>query len=99
MSAGVPIRLRPSAAACREVGDAFHDAEAGGWWLVVPADVSATFWPYREKLPNGAIWRWDGDEERPTLSPSLHLKIGGTAEVPLRTLWHGWLRAGVLVPA
>ena len=33
------------------------------------------------------IWGWDGDEERPTLQPSIH-DIGH---------WHGFLTAGVLV--
>lgn len=97
MSASTPIRLRSRLADCREAGDAYHDAEAGGWWLFLPSDTDATFWPYRERLQNGSLWTWDGDEERPTLSPSLHLQIGGTAEVPRRTLWHGWLRAGRLV--
>ena len=36
--------------------------------------------PYR-------VWQWDGNQETPTLSPSIHLV--GT--------WHGWLRAGKLV--
>ena len=32
------------------------------------------------------VWAWDGDEENPTLTPSLH--VPGT--------WHGFLRRGML---
>ena len=37
----------------------------------------------------GARWTWDGDEDKPTLEPSLHA-IG---------VWHGWVRDGMLVEA
>lgn len=37
----------------------------------------------------GRHWGWDGDEERPTLTPSVHC-LG---------FWHGWVRAGMLVEA
>lgn len=42
-------------------------------------------------FPNhcGASWSWDGNEEKPTLSPSLHA-VG---------VWHGWVRDGMLVEA
>lgn len=94
----LPIRLRPSVAECTEPGDAFHDAAAGAWWLYLPGDNAPTSWPYREPLPNGARWTWDGNETAPTLSPSLHLQCGGgDSHVPLRTIWHGFLRGGRLV--
>jgi hypothetical protein len=32
-------------------------------------------------------WRWDGDQDHPTVSPSIHV-VGQ---------WHGWLHAGRLV--
>jgi len=32
-------------------------------------------------------WTWDGNEEQPTVTPSIHA-VGR---------WHGWLRAGRLV--
>jgi Family of unknown function (DUF6527) len=32
-------------------------------------------------------WQWDGNEDKPTLTPSVHL--------PGR--WHGWFRAGRMV--
>ena len=37
----------------------------------------------------GAHWGWDGNEERPTLKPSVHT-FG---------VWHGWIRDGKLVEA
>jgi hypothetical protein len=40
---------------------------------------------------SGAAWGWDGDREKPTLTPSIWWKSGDARE------WHGWLRAGRLV--
>ena len=37
----------------------------------------------------GKHWGWDGNEDVPTLTPSVH-HIGH---------WHGWVRAGALVEA
>lgn len=39
--------------------------------------------------PAPPTWAWDGDEERPTLTPSVHT-LGH---------WHGWVRRGELVEA
>ena len=59
-------------------------------------DGSYTFLPlYRRGEPKcdgeGPSWQWDGDEERPTLTPSIGL--GPWATDPARG-WHGYLRAG-----
>lgn len=37
----------------------------------------------------GVHWGWDGDEEQPTLTPSVHC----TGH------WHGWIRRGWMVEA
>lgn len=37
-------------------------------------------------LPNGAGWAWDGDEDAPTLAPSINC-VGGCG-------WHGFVVAG-----
>jgi hypothetical protein len=37
----------------------------------------------------GKGWGWDGNEDNPTLTPSIHC-VGH---------WHGWVRAGMLVEA
>lgn len=41
-----------------------------------------------QKGPPGGerVWGWDGNEEAPTLTPSIHA-LGE---------WHGWLRSGKL---
>ena len=37
----------------------------------------------------GLQWSWDGHEDKPTLSPSIHAE----------GMWHGWVREGQLVEA
>lgn len=54
-------------------------------------DVSGiTFDLVPEWRPGEPRWHWNGDEDAPTLSPSLHKTEG--------CRWHGWLRAGEFVP-
>lgn len=40
--------------------------------------------PEAKRAGRGASWGWDGNEEKPTLTPSVH-HVGH---------WHGWVRAG-----
>lgn len=60
------------------------------------------------KLPSGSVavlpvqrggedsgWHWDGDEQRPTLSPSILQR--DDEPTPGRVGWHGFLQAGRLV--
>lgn len=37
--------------------------------------------------PEDRVWGWDGNEDAPTINPS----------IDSRGVWHGWLRAGRLV--
>jgi hypothetical protein len=38
----------------------------------------------------GAVWQWDGNEDAPTLEPSVwHMPRSGEPKE-----WHGWIRAG-----
>ena len=46
-------------------------------------------WPITWALSNGAQWTWDGNEDKPTLTPSLGAP----------NLWHGWVSNGQLVEA
>lgn len=46
-------------------------------------------WAVTEPNENGALWEWDGNEEKPTLSPSLHWP----------GIWHGWVKAGIMETA
>ena len=38
---------------------------------------------------SGVHWGWNGDEDKPTLTPSVHA----------HGHWHGWVRDGMLVEA
>ena len=52
--------------------------EGGGWSAI----------KVRRGAPGGErVWGWDGNEDKPTLTPSIHMP----------GVWHGWLRAGRLV--
>ena len=53
----------------------------GGRWV----RASCPIWPRNAAGPH---WRWNGDEQRPTLTPSIH--VTG----PRGTLWHGRLEDG-----
>lgn len=59
-----------------------HDEFGDGWTPI--------FLPVRQG-PNqsGKHWGWDGNEDAPTLTPSIHT----------HGHWHGWCRAGKLVEA
>lgn len=46
-------------------------------------------WTIDHKNECGAQWGWNGNEDAPTLTPSLHA-VG---------VWHGWVRDGKLVEA
>ena len=38
----------------------------------------------------GKMWGWDGNEEMPTLTPSIHARDSN-----LETVWHGFVEKGV----
>jgi hypothetical protein len=80
--------------------DAVHEGAPGSFCIETLESGQRVMW---HKLPDGnggllrlrpvvsgdahPSWEWDGNEEKPTLSPSVHL--------PGR--WHGWFRAGRMV--
>lgn len=37
--------------------------------------------------PGNQVWGWDGDMEKPTISPSINCHSCG---------WHGWIKEGVI---
>lgn len=55
-------------------------------WICLPNGTTSVIRirPYSGPEPS---WEWDGNEEKPTLTPSIYA-IG---------IWHGWARAGRLV--
>lgn len=63
-------------------------------WVAIPSDdpewdnMSIIRIACAEKQSPG-VWQWDGDREKPTLTPSIHT-IG---------VWHGWIKNGMLVEA
>jgi Family of unknown function (DUF6527) len=79
-------------------------------WLVIPVDPLSgdnggktiirlpiaingiSNYPYDDKHPT---WDWDGNKEKPTLSPSI--RTFGNKGMPDR--WHGFLRQGKLITA
>ncbi|MCW5695763.1 MAG: hypothetical protein KIS96_03400 [Bauldia sp.] len=66
-----------------------------GLLYVCPCGCGAQgFLRFRSAESERPSWIWDGDREKPTLSPSVHhiwkLTQGGT-----KTHWHGFLRGGV----
>lgn len=52
--------------------------------LIIVSSVCITRGDDMVNANNMPLWKWDGNTEKPTLSPSLHLS--GT--------WHGFLRSG-----
>jgi hypothetical protein len=80
--------------------DAVHEGVPGSFCVETLASGQRVMW---HKLPDGnggllrlrpvvsgeqhPSWEWDGNEEKPTLTPSVHL--------PGR--WHGWFRAGRMI--
>lgn len=66
----------------------------GGRYLLYrcPRDQGLCGVPIRPNvLPNGAGWSHDGNDDAPTLTPSVNC-VGGCG-------WHGFIRAGVMTDA
>lgn len=99
------VRLVAPVAAGRISKDDFHvrrDLAPGtfawsgdpptGIWSVCPCGCGTrTLLPVQRE--DGKGWRWDGNEDRPTLSPSIFHHTGDGPH------WHGFLRDGVWVQA
>ena len=81
---------------------------AGEWAWVVQEEGGEPIWlvfgcPCGDRMCNGLIsvdrdgdnpptWKWDGDWDAPTLTPSIQRRGG------LGCDWHGYLTAGEFVP-
>jgi hypothetical protein len=56
-------------------------------YICLPGDARMDAIRVQRGAPGGdRVWGWDGNEEKPTITPSIH-SVGS---------WHGWLRAGRL---
>src|SRR4030088_2816151 len=42
----------------------------------------------------GATWRWDGNRDAPTLTPSINCLAEKDGQKLAGCGWHGWVRAG-----
>lgn len=82
----------------QQVGDFYWSVNSGNGKrrlvLAIPDKEFEKGWGYSRwsiDHPNhcNAQWSWDGNEDKPTLTPSLHAV----------TTWHGWVRNGQLVEA
>lgn len=81
--------------------EAVHAGPVGSFCIVTAADGDRMLWhklpnamvgfcrlrPVRSGAPAHPSWKWDGNEDKPTLKPSVH-QVGG---------WHGWITAGRMV--
>ena len=83
-------RMRTYACAPEDIGDFYWDLQHKRRCLVVALPTKhgmlCCSWSIDHKNHSNAQWSWDGDEDAPTLSPSLHA-VG---------LWHGWVKKGHL---
>lgn len=69
-------------------GDFCFDAELEHIYLILPGMTRSDSLRIQKGPPGGErVWGWDGDEEKPTLTPSIHCPGE----------WHGYLKSGVLV--
>jgi hypothetical protein len=59
--------------------------DEGEWWISLRLpDGSYNDLPIKLGPDTGRGWVWDGNQDKPTLFPSVHC-IGN---------WHGWIRGG-----
>ena len=67
-------------------------------YVFLPGKAGVTRWPIRPLTTGkGHSWGWDGNEDAPTLDPSLHLKEVDEEAGTETTIWHGHVRAGMLL--
>lgn len=71
-----------SVADVTQPGDFCFGKDRRDMFMILPGDTVAA----RIRLcgPTHPFWTWDGNEDKPTLHPSLDLP----------GVWHGWLQAG-----
>jgi Family of unknown function (DUF6527) len=87
----LPTRAVFSAMAPSQVGDFYIDQKNSRISIWLPGDTMPADLPIRIKDQadtNPKAWLWDGDLEKPTLSPSIFVNPPHG--------WHGWLVKGVL---
>ena len=93
-----PATKKSSAEECVAIGDFMFNEEKDTLYIVLPMNdgkfavdvhVCAVLDPIRiSRTPNNnpRVWTWNGNEDKPSLTPSLHWPGH----------WHGYLTDGVL---
>jgi uncharacterized protein DUF6527 len=76
------------------IGSYYWNEDKSILFIMIPAEIKGgcclSAWHIRPNQNDGGhSWEWDGNVEKPTLTPSLHA-VG---------IWHGWMRNGNLVSA
>lgn len=68
-------------------GDFSFDDEFTHLYIILPGNKNPDAIPIQRGRDGGPrVWGWDGNEDAPTLTPSIH-EVGH---------WHGFLRSGKL---
>ena len=95
----IPMRLRESVDEIEAVGDFVIDERPSGNVFIIaipyvfgmPRDGRLRYvlseWTIDHKNRFDAQWSWDGNREKPSLTPSLHAV----------NIWHGWVKEGKLI--
>lgn len=76
-------------------GAFYYDEQAGkvvAISILLPGDNYC-----RLPLDGSRGWQWDGNREKPTITPSILTSARDTETRQNIELWHGWMRAGRLV--
>lgn len=100
-----PIPMRHAADHFDDItalGDFYINEEGTRFFAAIPSsrpflqkEKVQPYWTYislpigTKKPAEGPSWQWDGNREKPTLSPSIHAY----------SHWHGWIRNGEMVEA
>lgn len=75
-----------------------NDAPPAGMLFGCPCGCGMTHSAaFRSTNPNRPTWGFNGDKEKPTLTPSLNVLQTDEAGNRTGEHWHGWLRDGVFV--
>ncbi len=83
----IPANKVESGADLKNPGDFCFSHERDYLYIRLPGSRHNDALRIQKGQPGGdRVWGWDGDEEKPTLTPS----IDAPGE------WHGYLRAGML---
>lgn len=77
----------PEEVGMEKAGDFCFSGDMKTFFVWLPGMIGPIAIEIQKGAPGGPrVWGWDGNEDKPTITPSIH-SIGR---------WHGWLKAGKL---